>query len=198
LRLRAGQRRFSDETIVTGRAIPDSETGPEASPVFERPAVCWTGTLEAKNRWGGDSGWETARSGSGGVPIRVESDADDSLVRIDPDVAHVTVGQSKSESRPAGSPAPGRLDRVARTDVGGTDHRYGEGVITAGETVTVVGECTEDGRVINGGAVEPWITAGDRSTVARRLRRYAAGYVGGGTIVLLVSLFGYLSWLGLR
>lgn len=198
LRLRAGQRKFSSETIVTGRAIPVPETGSEPSPIFERPAVCWTWTLEAQDRWGGDSGWEAARAGSDGVPFRVESETDERLVYIDPDAASVTVQQSQSESRPAGSKAPGRLDRVARTDVGGTEHRYSEGVIRAGETVTVVGECDANGRVIDDGAVEPWITAGDRSTVVRRLRRYAVGYVVGGTVVLLVSLSGYLSWLGLH
>lgn len=195
LRFRAGGSEFSEDPIVTGRAVP--VTGPEPSPIFERPAVCWTWTLEARDRWGGDSGWETARSGSGGVPFRVEPETDEDTATIDPDAAHVTVRRSKSAHGRPDSPAPGRLDRIPRTDVGGTEHRYSEGVIASGETVTVVGERDETGRIIDDGGVEPWITAGDRATVVRRLWRYTAGYLGGGAIVLLVSLSGYLSWLGL-
>lgn len=197
-RLRTGKCEPPGEIVATGRAVPIADGESESSPVFERPAVCWTWMLEANDRFGGDSGWTMARSGSGGVPFRVERDAEYSDVTVDPDSAYVDIPQSDSIIRSPDDPAPGRLERLADTDVGGTDHRYSEGTVTPGDTVTVVGEVDGDGRVIDDGSLATHVTAGKRTTVIRRLGGRALGYFVVGSVCLLVSVPGYLSWLQLR
>ncbi|GAB3676267.1 hypothetical protein [Halopiger thermotolerans] len=196
LRLRTGGIEPPGDVVVTGRALPADGTEPEPSPVFERPAVCWTWLLEAKDRFGVDSDWTHERAGSGGVPLRVESDAADVAVTVDPADARVTVPRSDSTVRSPDAPAPGRLDRVADTDIGGSEHRYSEGTVAPGGTVTVVGEADADGRIVDD-AREPWLVGGDRSTVRRRLRRRVAASVAGGAVCLGISLRLYLSWLHL-
>ncbi len=201
LRLRLGGSELPGEIVVTGRAFPtgDGEAEPGPSPVFERLAVCWAWTLEAYDRGGGDTGWTTARAGSGGTSIRIESDDDVAVtVEADFDRSHVDVPLSDSTIQPPDAPAPGRLERLTDTDVGGSEHRYSEGVVAPGETVTVVGEADAEGRIRDDGSLEPWIAAGDRSTVVRRLELLAFGYAVGGAVCLFVSLPQYLSWLHLR
>lgn len=200
IRLRFGENEPPGDLVVTGRAVPVAGSEPEPSPVFERPAVCWAWTFEYRisDLDGSQYPWTTARSGSGGAPIRVEPDSGGSAVTIDPAVAHVSVSTSESTVQSPEAPAPGRIGRLANTDIGGSEHRYSEGVIAPDERVTVVGEVDADGRVIDDGDLEPWIAAGDRAAVVRRLQRRAAGYLAVGVASLLVAGPGYLSWLGLR
>lgn len=209
LRVRTGWTDPPGETVATGRAVPLAETEPEASPVFERTAVCWAWTIEGYERYG-SAAWTTARSGSGGVPIRIEPATDDAAdddtataddaraVTIDPDIAYVDVPLSESRTEPPDAPAPGRLASAADTDVGGSKHRFNEGVIAPGDAVTVVGDADADGRIRDDGALEPQLTPGDRSAVRRRLERRAVGYLLGGVACLLVFFPAYLSWIGLR
>lgn len=199
LRLRLGGSEPPGEVVVTGRAFPTGDGEAEPSPVFERPAVCWAWTLEAYDRFGGDSGWTTARAGSGGAPIRIEPDDGVAVtVEVGSDRAHVDVPLTDSTIQPPDAPAPGRLECLTDTDVGGSEHRYSEGAVAPGETVTVVGEADAEGRIRDDGSLEAWIAAGDRSTVVRRLELLAFGYVVGGVVCLFVSLPRYLSWLHLR
>lgn len=199
LRVRTGGTALPSETVVTGQAVTTAASEPKPSPVFERPAVCWAWTLEGYERFGSSrSGWTTARAGSGGVPVRVASDDGDTTVTIDSDAAHVDVPLSESKTQPAGAPALGRLASLTDTDIGGSKHRYNEGVIAPGDTVTVVGDADADGRIRADGALEPRLVAGDRSTVRRRLERYAVAYLLAGSCCLALCLPAYLSWLQLR
>ena len=197
-RLRTGKCEPPGEIVATGRAVPTADGEPEPSPVFERPAVCWAWTLEANDRFGGDSGWTMARSGSGGVPFRIKRDAEYSDVMVDPDSAHVDIERSDSTIQPPDDPAPGRLERLADTDVGGTDHRYSEGVVASGDTVTIVGDVDADGRMIDDGSLATHVTAGEQAAVIRRLGRRALAYLVVGSVCLLVSIPKYLTWLQLR
>ncbi|MFD1563538.1 hypothetical protein ACFR99_08250 [Haloarchaeobius amylolyticus] len=197
-RLRTGEREPPGEIVATGRAVPTADGEAEPSPVFERPAVCWAWTLEANDRFGGDSGWTIARSGSGGVPFRVERGAEYSDVTVDPNSAYVDIPRPDSTIQPPDDPAPGRLERLADTDIGGTDHRYSEGTVASGDTVTVVGEVDAGGRVIDDGSLATHVTAGERAAVIRRLGRRALGYLAIGSVCLLVSIPRYLTWLQLR
>ncbi|MWG34092.1 GIDE domain-containing protein [Halomarina oriensis] len=184
-----------DRVAVTGVVTPQVAAG--TTPLFGRPAVCWTWRLDARN-WGGstDGQYHTVRSGHGSVPFVLDTEA--GRLRIDPSDATLErsgerVEETPAETFPAGAD-PSAVDHD--WSLPGDRWRHRERVLDPDATVSVLGtvEETPDGPTVAGG--DPFVvTTGGLERYRRRCRtRLQAGAlvaVGGlvGGTWLLVETF---------
>ncbi|WP_255197120.1 GIDE domain-containing protein [Halorarius litoreus] len=173
---------------VTGLVAHDD---PPRSPFFDREAVAWTWTVEAKNRHGtsyeGRRAWEQARAGQGGVPFDVDDGS--GSVHVDPTGASLDCTSTTTEERHPEDP-PGRAAEITNLDMGGEQFRFTESVLSPGVEVTVLGAAREgdEGVVLAATDDEPFVVSeGGRAST---LRRYAIRGVGFGLAGGLAVWFG--------
>lgn len=173
---------------LTGTVAHDD---PPQSPFFEREAVAWSWTVEAKNRHGtnyeGRRAWNQARTGQGGVPFRVDDGT--GTVTVDPTGARFDLDGETVEERDPGNP-PGRAAEVADLDIGGERFRFGESTVAPGETVTVLGVARGTPPTVGDAPDQPFVVgAGPRGATLDRYALRAFGFGLGGSLAV---------WFGLR
>jgi hypothetical protein len=185
-----------DAVLVSGTARPVGDAA--RSPLFGRPALCWTWRLDARNWGGSDGGWfERLRAGDGdfhrvrgdggGVPFVLVHEA--GRLRVDPADAAFELRDERVEETPPETFPDGADPTAVDHDwsLPGDRWRHRERVLEPGATATVLGEATD-------GPEGPTVAGGDPFVVAaggpERFRRRCRTRLRVGALVALAGLFG--------
>lgn len=199
--LRTYYRLARSPTDGSGRVPVSGLTAgsPGRTPFRRTEAFCWNWRVEVYNLYGTDNdNWIVRDLGSGGVPFRVETDAES--VGVDPtdarldlvDERTLTLAEGESLPESVGHEAARRIER----EYGDNRRRYVEAALEPGSAVTAIGRLTgpDGGRSLEADGDEPVeVIEGSAGAVRSRYRtRIAAAALVGG----LATWFGFVALRG--